>query len=122
MKRILLAEDEEILRMLIRDTLEDQNFLMDEAADGQEAIQHLEENAYDLVILDHMMPVYTGLEVIQLLRQSLKKTELKVMMLSAKSGQEEREKAIQTGADYFMPKPFSPGELLTKIKEILNEA
>lgn len=108
--------------MLIRDTLEDQNFLMDEAADGQEAIQHLEENAYDLVILDHMMPVYTGLEVIQLLRQSLKKTELKVMMLSAKSGQEEREKAIQTGADYFMPKPFSPGELLTKIKEILNEA
>lgn len=119
MKRILLAEDEEILRMLIVDSLEDEDYIIDEAEDGQEALHYIKENKYDLIILDHMMPVLTGLDVIRLVR--LDKKDVKILMLSAKSQLSDQEKAFNTGADFFIAKPFSPSELLEKIKVILNE-
>ena len=121
MKRILLAEDEEILRMLIVDTLEDKDYLIDEAEDGQEAVNYIAKNEYDLIILDYMMPIFTGLEVIQQVRVNMNKQDIKILMLSAKSQQLEQEKVLETGANYFMAKPFSPSELASKIEEILNE-
>lgn len=121
MSRILLAEDEEVLRMLIMDTLEDEEYDVDEAADGKEALDYLENNDYDLVILDYMMPVFTGLEIIEKLRGGNETFQGKIMMLSAKSQTYEQEKIIQAGADYFMAKPFSPLKLVEKIEEILNE-
>lgn len=121
MSRILLAEDEEVLRMLIIDTLEDEEYEVDEAADGKEALDYLQSNEYDLVILDYMMPVFTGLEIIEKLRGGDQTFQGKIMMLSAKSQTYEQEKIIQAGADYFMAKPFSPLKLVEKIEEILNE-
>ncbi|MEK3797329.1 response regulator transcription factor [Peribacillus sp. FSL H8-0477] len=121
MSRILLAEDEEVLRMLIIDTLEDEEYDVDEAADGKEALDYLQSNEYDLVILDYMMPVFTGLEIIEKLRGGDQTFQGKIMMLSAKSQTYEQEKIIQAGADYFMAKPFSPLKLVEKIEEILNE-
>jgi DNA-binding response OmpR family regulator len=121
MKKILLAEDEEILRMLIIDTLEEQDLVIDEAEDGQEALDLIENNEYDLIILDYMMPVYTGLEVIQKIRNYPAKLNTKIMMLSAKSQHYEQKKVYEAGANYFMAKPFSPIELLNKIEGILNE-
>jgi DNA-binding response OmpR family regulator len=119
MKRILIAEDEEVLRMLIVDTLEDEDYHVDEAADGEEALNLFEQNDYDLLILDNMMPVYTGMEVIEKVRQSAK-GDGKILMLSAKSQQYEQEKILSIGADDFMAKPFSPIQLLEKVKEMLN--
>lgn len=121
MSRILLAEDEEVLRMLIIDTLEDEEYDVDEAADGKEALDYLQNNEYDLVILDYMMPVFTGLEIIEILRGGNQTFQGKIMMLSAKSQTYEQEKIIHAGADYFMAKPFSPLKLVEKIEEILNE-
>ncbi|RFU65864.1 response regulator transcription factor [Peribacillus glennii] len=121
MKRILLAEDEEVLRMLLVDMLEDEGFDIDEATDGQEALEFLQSNQYDLVLLDYMMPVYTGLEIIEKLRSDDSTKDLKIMMLSAKSQQKEQDAVLVAGADYFMAKPFSPLELLAKIEGILNE-
>ena len=123
MKKILLAEDEEVLRMLIVDTLEDEGYMIEEAADGGEAVDLLKNNQYDLVILDYMMPVYTGLEIIERLRIAEANTDYhtKILMLSAKSQAYEQEKIIQAGADYFMAKPFSPMNLLELVEEILNE-
>lgn len=121
MKKILFADDEEILRMLIMDTLEDQDYLVDEAEDGQVAVDLIEKNDYDLIILDYMMPVFTGIEVIKIVRNNPKKANMKIMMLSAKSQQFEQDKVLEAGANYFMAKPFSPMELLRKIEEILNE-
>ncbi|MEK3989058.1 response regulator transcription factor [Robertmurraya sp. FSL R5-0851] len=119
MKRILLAEDEEVLRMLVVDTLEEEDYEVDEAADGTEAVQLFEENSYDLLVLDYMMPGLTGLEVIDHVRQ--KDKDVKILMLSAKSQQYEQEKVIEAGANYFMAKPFSPMELKGKLGDILNE-
>jgi DNA-binding response OmpR family regulator len=121
LRRILLAEDEEILRMLIADTLEDEDYLIDEAEDGQEALSSIAKNEYDLIILDYMMPVLTGLEVIKQVRADLKKQDVKILMLSAKSQKSEQDNVLKAGANYFMAKPFSPSELLVKIGEILDE-
>lgn len=122
MKRILLAEDEAVLRMLIVDTLEDEDFIVDEAADGQEALDFLKLEKYDLVILDYMMPVYTGLELIEKIKAGETLGHSKILMLSAKSQAYEQERILLAGADYFMEKPFSPLKLLEKIEEIVNEA
>lgn len=119
MKRILLAEDEDILRMLIVDTLEDENYIIDEAEDGQEALHYINENKYDLIILDYMMPVFTGLEVIEQVRAN--RQDVKILMLSAKSQLSDQEKALRAGANFFMSKPFSPSQLLEKIRVILDE-
>ncbi|MGE8077702.1 response regulator [Peribacillus loiseleuriae] len=121
MKRILLAEDEAVLRMLIVDTLEDEDYIVDEAADGQEALDYLKSEKYDLVILDYMMPVYTGLELIEKIKAGESMGLSKIMMLSAKSQAFEQERILAAGADHFMEKPFSPLKLLEKIEEIVNE-
>ena len=120
MKRILLAEDEEVLRMLVVDTLEDEDYIVDEAADGGEAIDLWRNHSYDLVILDYMMPVYTGLEVIKQIRNTETEKHSKILMLSAKNQTYEQEQILQTGADYFMAKPFSPMKLLELVVDILN--
>ncbi|MFC0188642.1 response regulator transcription factor [Fictibacillus aquaticus] len=121
MAKILLAEDEEILMMLIRDTLEDEGYEIDEANDGVEAFELLQNNDYDLVILDFMMPRMTGLEVVEKTRKSLNKIDLKMMILSAKNQQDDRDLVMKTGADYFMTKPFSPQQLIETIEDILHD-
>ncbi|MCM3216210.1 response regulator transcription factor [Niallia taxi] len=121
MKRILLAEDEDVLRMLIVDTLEDEDYTVDEAPDGEEALQLIEKHDYDLIILDYMMPIMTGLEVIQKVRANDAKKHLKILMLSAKNQASEQNYILEVGADYFMAKPFSPLALLDKVGDILDE-
>ncbi|WP_391118955.1 response regulator transcription factor [Psychrobacillus sp. L3] len=121
MKQILLAEDEEVLRMLIVDTLEDENYMVDEAVDGGEAMEFLQNNHYDLVILDYMMPVYTGLEIVEKVRSAETNEHTKILILSAKSQAYEQKQIMETGADYFMAKPFSPLKLLELVEDILNE-
>lgn len=120
MKKILLAEDEEVLRMLIVDTIEDEGYQIHEAIDGKEALQKIEQEDYDLIILDYMMPQVTGLEVIVEIRKKPKKNDVKILMLSAKNQQSEQDKILAAGADYFMSKPFSPLSLLEKVEEIIN--
>ena len=121
MKQILLAEDEEVLRMLIEDTFEDENYMIDAAADGGEAMEFLQNNRYDLVILDYMMPVYTGLEIVEKIRHAETNEHTKILILSAKSQEFEQKRILETGADYFMAKPFSPLKLLELVGDILNE-
>ncbi|MGG3912588.1 response regulator transcription factor [Rossellomorea vietnamensis] len=121
MARILIAEDEEVLRMLMVDTLEDEGHELDEAADGEEAINSIMGNDYDLILLDYMMPLYTGLEVIEKVRNSPEKGSVKIMMVSAKSQQTDKDLVLKSGADYFIAKPYSPAELVQRIEDILNE-
>jgi len=120
MAAILLAEDEAVLRMLIMDTLEDEGYEIDSACDGEEACAMIMERRYDLIILDYMMPKLTGIEVIGRLRQQTERPAPPILMLSAKSQLSEQEKVLAAGADAFMSKPFSPIELVAKVREMLN--
>ncbi|WP_372868845.1 response regulator transcription factor [Planomicrobium okeanokoites] len=116
MKKILVADDEDILRILIADTLED-DFDIEEAEDGREALEKIRENEYDLIILDYMMPYLTGLEVLEQVRNDQINTQ--VLMLTAKAQDADRENAMLKGANHFMSKPFSPMELLELVEKIV---
>lgn len=116
MKRILLAEDEEILRMLLCDTLED-DYDVTEAENGLEAIQQIRENSFDLLMIDYMMPFYTGIEVIQTARAAGISTP--IIMLTAKTQEYDRQVALDAGANYFVAKPFSPMELLKFVQSVI---
>jgi DNA-binding response OmpR family regulator len=117
--KILIADDEDVLRMLITETLEIEDYELDEAQDGIEAYQKIMENEYDLILLDLMMPGKTGLEVCQLVREQ-GKTTAPIVMLTAKTQAEDRENALKTGVNYFFAKPFSPMQLLEFVQDILE--
>ncbi|KAA1181782.1 response regulator [Paenibacillus sp. FSL E2-8871] len=120
MQKIMVVDDEEVLRMLIEDTLEDlENVEIHTAENGLEALTKLSTDPYDLVILDYMMPEMTGIEVLQQLDEEKKKTTA-ILMLTAKAQDVDRIRAVEAGARYFMPKPFSPMELLQIVEGILS--
>ncbi|GAF20060.1 DNA-binding response regulator [Bacillus sp. JCM 19046] len=122
MARILVADDEAVLRMLIVDSLEDLEVEVDEAQDGQEALDQIQQLNYDLVILDYMMPRLTGLEVIEAIHEGKEtKDRPHILMLTAKSQQKDQEEIRAKGADSFLAKPFSPLVLVEKVEDILSE-
>lgn len=116
-KKVLVVDDEEILRMLLTDTLEFEGFVVEEAEDGQEALEKIQSNnVYDVIILDYMMPRMTGLELLEKLQPM--KLDVPVIMLTAKAQKTDQEVALAKGASYFVPKPFSPNELVELVKSI----
>lgn len=119
--KILLAEDEEVIRMLVIDSLEDEGYAIDAACDGEEALTYVKENDYDLILMDYMMPGMSGLEVIKEIRKMPEKQTIKIMMLSAKSQKSDQDLVLQEGANFFMAKPFSPLALVERIEDILRE-
>ncbi|MNP18651.1 Phosphate regulon transcriptional regulatory protein PhoB [compost metagenome] len=119
MKKILIVDDEEILRMLISDTLEDLDVQIDIAEDGRIALEKLNETDYDLMLLDYMMPEITGMEVLEHLSKE-KKARMPILMLTAKAQDSDRAKALAAGVRSFIPKPFSPLELLQVVEGILE--
>ncbi|MFD1905782.1 response regulator [Paenibacillus rhizoplanae] len=122
MQKVLIVDDEEVLRMLIEDTLEDLENVEVHTAEngGARRLPSWRRPPYDLVILDYMMPVMTGIEVLSELDGELK-SRTPIMMLTAKAQEMDRNRAREAGARYFMPKPFSPMELLQLVEDILSE-
>ncbi|QXE02703.1 response regulator transcription factor [Terribacillus sp. DMT04] len=119
MARILVADDEEVLRMLITDTLEDEGHHIDNAVDGRDALQKLQTEVYDLVILDNMMPGMTGVEVAHSLSEEWKQ-QYPIIMLTAKTQQSDIEETKKAGIPYYMAKPFSPAQLVLLVEDILD--
>jgi CheY-like chemotaxis protein len=119
MARILVADDEEVLRMLITDTLEEEGHEIENAVDGNEALQKMQSEIYDLVILDNMMPGKTGIEVAQSLSADWKR-KCPTIMLTAKTQQADIEETKRVGIPYYMAKPFSPAQLILLVEDILN--
>ena len=116
-KKILIVDDEEILRMLITDTLEFEGYEIEEAGNGQEGFEKIVSGSYDLVILDYMMPLMTGMEVLEKIQPLA--LNVPVIMLTAKAQQADREMAQNLGANYYMPKPFSPADLVKLVNQII---
>jgi|HigsolmetaAR203D_1030402.scaffolds.fasta_scaffold00002_241 two-component system response regulator ResD len=114
---ILVVDDEERIRRLLRMYLEKEGFLISEAADGEEALQKALNTDYDLILLDLMLPKMDGTEVCAKLRQS-KMTP--VIMLTARGEESNRVHGFEVGADDYVVKPFSPREVIYRVKAILR--
>lgn len=120
MKRVLIADDERSLRLLVRATLESSEIEVVEAEDGEEALRLVRSQRPDLVLLDVQMPDLSGFDVCQQIKSDPEMARLPVIMLTAQSQAAARERGIQAGADEYLTKPFSPLQLLTLVERMLN--
>jgi len=117
-KKIVLAEDNSTLSLLLKFRLEKEGYKLLIAVDGKEAIEMIEQHDPELILTDIMMPFISGLEVISHVRNKLNK-QTPIIVFSA-AGQEEMVlKAFNLGANDFMGKPFSPNELVIRVKRLL---
>ncbi|MEG2930728.1 MAG: response regulator transcription factor [Ruthenibacterium sp.] len=118
MVKILIADDEPRIRSLIREHLEHAGFACDEVGDGSAALAALVAGGIDLVILDVMMPFVDGMTVLRELRAQKQTTP--VIMLTARGEEYDKLSGLENGADDYMVKPFSPRELVARVKAVLT--
>lgn len=116
-KRILVVDDEPSIVELIRVNLEDGGYDVGVAADGDEALERFSQEAWDLVILDLMLPGVDGIEVCRRIR---KESQVPIIMLTAKADEIDRVLGLEMGADDYVTKPFSPRELLARVRAVLR--
>lgn len=116
--KLLYAEDERSLSEAVVDVLEFHKYKVDAVYDGQEALDYAENDQYDGIILDVMMPRKNGFEVVQALRARGDRTP--ILLLTAKAEVEDRIQGLDLGADDYLPKPFAMGELLARIRAMLR--
>jgi len=117
--RILVVDDEDRIRRLLKMYLEREDFYVDEAEDGETAVAMATEDYYDLIILDLMLPEIDGIEVCEKIRQ---KKSTPIIMLTAKGEETNRVQGFEVGADDYVVKPFSPREVVYRVKAILKRA
>lgn len=120
-KRILLAEDEPNIVESLTFLLERAGFEVAIKTDGRRALDAALEDVPDLLILDVMLPELSGYEVLRHLRADRRSENLPVLMLTAKGQRADRETALDCGADRFITKPFSNSEVISTVKELLDE-
>jgi two-component system, OmpR family, phosphate regulon response regulator PhoB len=118
--RILIVEDEEPLRLLLRYNFEAEGFAVDDCARGDEADIRLREETPDLLVLDWMLPGLSGIELCRRLRSRKETRTLPIIMLTARGEETERVRGLSTGADDYVVKPFSVPELLARVKALLR--
>jgi len=116
--KILIVDDDPDLLEELRETLKQERYEVDTAADGEAALDKLFDNAYDLVLLDIMLPKIDGLEVLKEIRDGGIKTP--VLMLTAKGSVEDKIAGLDHGADDYLPKPFDMAELMARIRSLLR--
>lgn len=118
-KHILIADDETQMLELIRAYLEKSKFIVDEAADGIETLNKFNNNTYDCIILDVMMPERDGLSTCLEIR---KKSDVPIILLTARGDELDRVHGLELGADDYIVKPFSPRELVARVKALLRRS
>ena len=119
---ILVVEDEAPLLTLLRYNLEKQGFQVEEAADGQDALLRVAERQPDLVLLDWMLPALSGLEVCRQLRRRPATRNLPIIMVTARTENGDAVRALDTGADDYISKPFGMDALLARIRALLRRS
>lgn len=118
-KRILVVDDEPNIREVVDLYLRREGFDVEVAVDGEAALEAIERKIPDLIVLDLMMPKAGGLQVTRILRDNF---DIPIIMLTAKSQEEEKIAGLELGADDYVTKPFSPRELVTRVKVVLRRA
>jgi DNA-binding response OmpR family regulator len=120
MAKILIIEDEEAILMALEDNLKMDGYKIESAKDGEKGFSMAKESNYDLIILDIMLPRMDGFEVCKQLRQAGITTP--ILMLTAKSQEIDKVLGLELGADDYVTKPFSPRELLARVKALLRRS
>ena len=119
-QKILIVEDEPDIRKLVNYNLAQERFKVLEAEDGEQGLKIVQRDKPDLVILDLMLPGLSGMELCKILRERSETERLPVLMLTAKAGEADRVVGLEMGADDYLAKPFSPRELVARVRAILR--
>jgi phosphate regulon transcriptional regulator PhoB len=121
-KHILVVDDEADLVELVSYNLRKDGFIVDSASDGETALTKVRKGKYDLAVLDLMLPGIQGMELCRILRNDSKTARLPIIMLTAKGEEVDRILGLEMGADDYMTKPFSPRELIARVKAVLRRS
>lgn len=116
-RRILVVDDEQRMARFIRLNLEHDGFIVEEAYNGMGAIDRLRDVIPDLILLDVMLPDIEGFEVLRIIREF---SQVPIIMLTAKGEEDDRVRGLELGADDYITKPFSPRELVVRVKAVLR--
>ena len=119
MEKILVADDEQKIREMIKKYAEFEGYRTDEASDGMEAVEKARKNNYDVIIMDIMMPVLDGFSAVKEIRKT---KDVPVIMLSARGEEYDRIHGFEVGADDYVVKPFSPKELMMRVAAELKRS
>ncbi len=115
--RILIADDHQQITSILKDYAEKEGFLVSIASDGEEALELFERESFDMILLDVMMPKKDGFEVCREIRKT---SNVPVIMITARGEDFERIMGLDIGADDYIIKPFSPGEVMARVRAILR--
>ncbi len=118
--RILLIEDDENITELVRYNLERADYQVEAVADGEDGLYRASQEAPDLILLDWMLPNLSGLEICRQLRRNTSTQNVPIIMLTARADEPDRIRGLETGADDYIVKPFSPKELIARIQAVLR--
>ena len=121
-QKIVVVEDDAALLPMITHNLEKNGFSVREATNGEDALMLIKEELPALAIIDWMIPPPTGIEVCKILRRWKETVSLPIIILSAKGEEEDKVRGLNTGADDYITKPFSPTELIARIKSLLRRS
>ncbi|MDH5429199.1 MAG: response regulator [Nitrospirota bacterium] len=119
-KTILIADDDEDLRLLVQVTLENPTYRIFTAVDGRQALEAVNQHRPDLLIIDWMMPGLNGCEAVAQLRENPETATIPVVMLTAKDGLETKKETASLALVGYLAKPFSPLELIKKVRAVLE--
>ena len=119
---ILVVEDEPPLIEVLRYNLESEGFRVSVATDGEDALLMVDEEAPDLIVLDWMLPKLSGIEVCRRLRSPALNNRIPIIMLTARGEEGDRVRGLESGADDYIVKPFSPAELIARVRAVLRRA
>jgi len=119
-EKILVVDDEPDIVELVAYNLKKEGFIVSSASDGEEALAKIREENFDFIILDLMLPGMPGMEICRVLRNDPKTRNLPVIMLTAKGEEVDKILGLEVGADDYLTKPFSPRELLARIRAVMR--
>jgi len=121
-QKILVIDDEPDIVELVSYNLKKAGYIVASALDGEEALSRVREDRIDLIVLDLMLPGIHGMELCRILRNNEKTAQIPIIMLTAKGEETDKIRGLETGADDYMIKPFSPKELIARVKAVLRRS
>ena len=119
-KRILVVDDDEMVLMALEELLKPEGYDVDTVSSGTEALQKLDHDGYDLLMLDVIMPEMDGYELCKRIREKEKYKETPVVFLTAKSRDEDRARGLEAGGNLYLSKPISPDKLLGIVSDTIG--